>query len=974
MRMWRMRSMRLFMAFVLVLWVCSMKLEAVDHSQGQLILVDTEENKATKDDDESVVDNLDEEDLAVFQPTNTWQRVHPGQGVPAGLHVRLNLQTGEREAKLLDQKVGDAGGPSKGDWEGVADDDSRIFSSTELKRTLKLLKDDTVGQSKMDGVKTESDSRQSFRSMEELRKDFEELGLFAEPDSAVMARLLEVINNTRSLLEVRRHALRELEYHVHQVDNAQDLVKLGGLIILVRALNDSMPEIREGSAFVLGSALSSNPQVQVQAVEGGLLQRLVVLLATDHSLPVRKKALFAIATMLRHFPYAQRRFLDLGGISLLSQLLETDRDRSLWIRIVTLAYDMLWEKVAAYFAAARLTFNTLHSESNNMDAFCGSEFWNGSLLDRADPDLTICFEQTVLTWVPIGFLWLCSPVMLIHLWRRRVPPPRNPISCHYVFRQILVCLLLASTVAQLVITIIQQVEDNRNIPPILYLNPLLDIISWLLVLVINKLGCLAEMKTSGVLFIFWLLSVLTGIFPFQTLIRKALNETAVYETGMFSLFFISYGLQFISFIISAFADVPRKESQQLPHGLHKKSPEEDASFLNKLLFCWFDRMVYLGYKKPLEMEDLWELKAKDKADAVSRAFEWNWKAEKVLSRRNSGGRNVVRKASNSSQILDVGPVVIIQRPEKKPSLFKAMINTYYAALLHVASYKVIYDLLSFASPQILKLMISFTTDLSIPEWRGYFYAVLMMASAILQTLLLQQYFHHSFGLGMNIRTTIIGAVYKKALVMSSAAHRASTMGEVVNLMSTDAQRFMDVAANIQLIWSSPLQIILALIFLWIELGPSVLAGLAVMILLIPINALLANKSRGFQVKNMEIKDERIKMMNEILNGIKILKLYAWEPSFGEQVTSVRNAELDVMRSYNYLNSVSIFFFTCAPFLVSLASFGVYLAVDPNNILDAQKAFTSISLFNILRFPLAMLPIIISYLVQVLSHIPFLFFL
>uniref|UniRef100_UPI00358E52C2 ATP-binding cassette sub-family C member 2-like n=1 Tax=Myxine glutinosa TaxID=7769 RepID=UPI00358E52C2 len=425
---------------------------------------------------------------------------------------------------------------------------------------------------------------------------------------------------------------------------------------------------------------------------------------------------------------------------------------------------------------------------------------------------------------------------------------------------------------------------------------------------------------------------------------------------MFSLFFISYGLQFISFIISAFADVPRKESQQLPHGLHKKSPEEDASFLNKLLFSWFDRMVYLGYKKRLEMEDLWELKAKDKADAVSRAFEWNWKAEKVMSRRNGGGRNVVRKASNSSQILDV-------RPEKKPSLLKAMINTYYAALLHGANYKVIHVVLSFASPQILKLMISFTTDLSIPEWRGYFYAVLMMASAILQSLLLQQYFHHSLGLGMNIHTTIMGAVYKKALVMSSAAHRASTMGEVVNLMSTDAQHFMDVAANIQLIWASPLQIILALIFLWIELGPSVLAGLAVMILLIPINALLANKSRGFQVKNMEIKDERIKMMNEILNGIKILKLYAWEPSFGEQVTSVRNAELDVMRSYNYLNSVSIFFFTCAPFLVSLASFGVYLAVDPNNILDAQKAFTSISLFNILRFPLAVLPIIISYLVQ-----------
>uniref|UniRef100_A0A8C4QJ70 ABC transporter TMD0 domain-containing protein n=1 Tax=Eptatretus burgeri TaxID=7764 RepID=A0A8C4QJ70_EPTBU len=286
-----------------------------------------------------------------------------------------------------------------------------------------------------------------------------------------------------------------------------------------------------------------------------------------------------------------------------------------------------------------------------MDAFCGSEFWNTSLLERADPDLTICFEQTVLTWVPIGFLWICSPAKLINLWHRRVPPPRNPISCHYVFRQTLVCLLLASTVSQLILTIIEQVQDNKNIPPILYLNPVLYIISWLLVLLIHKIGCLAEMKTSGVLFIFWLLLVLTGIFPFQTLIREALHETEVHEIGMFSLFFISYGLQFISLIISAFSDVPHKEAQQRTRSIHNKSPEEDASFLNKLLFTWFDRMVYLGYKKPLEMEDLWELKAKDKADAVSRAFGWNWKAERVLSCRNSGGKNVVPKASNSSLIL-----------------------------------------------------------------------------------------------------------------------------------------------------------------------------------------------------------------------------------------------------------------------------------------------------------------------------------
>lgn len=73
------------------------------------------------------------------------------------------------------------------------------------------------------------------------------------------------------------------------------------------------------------------------------------------------------------------------------------------------------------------------------------------------------------------------------------------------------------------------------------------------------------------------------------------------------------------------------------------------------------------------------------------------------------------------------------------------------------------------------------------------------------------------------------------------------MGEIVNLMSVDAQRFMDLTTYIHTIWSGPLQICLALYFLWQTLGPSALAGIAVMVLLIPINAVIAHKSRKYQV-------------------------------------------------------------------------------------------------------------------------------
>lgn len=90
-------------------------------------------------------------------------------------------------------------------------------------------------------------------------------------------------------------------------------------------------------------------------------------------------------------------------------------------------------------------------------------------------------------------------------------------------------------------------------------------------------------------------------------------------------------------------------------------------------------------------------------------------------------------------------------------------------------------------------------------------------------------------------------LFSKALMISNDARKETTVGETVNLISADAQRFNDVTNFIHLLWSCPLQIILSIIFLWLELGPSVLAGLAVMVLMVPINGVLATKARKFQV-------------------------------------------------------------------------------------------------------------------------------
>ena len=103
-----------------------------------------------------------------------------------------------------------------------------------------------------------------------------------------------------------------------------------------------------------------------------------------------------------------------------------------------------------------------------------------------------------------------------------------------------------------------------------------------------------------------------------------------------------------------------------------------------------------------------------------------------------------------------------------------------------------------------------------------------------------------------------------------------------------------------------------------------------------------------------------KLMDEILNGIKVLKLYAWERSFEAKVNEIRRHEEGALIKAAYLNAITSFLWTSAPFLVALASFATFVLIDENNVLDANTAFVSLTLFNLLRIPLNILPMLVSY--------------
>uniref|UniRef100_A0A3Q3IG20 Multidrug resistance-associated protein 1 n=1 Tax=Monopterus albus TaxID=43700 RepID=A0A3Q3IG20_MONAL len=591
---------------------------------------------------------------------------------------------------------------------------------------------------------------------------------------------------------------------------------------------------------------------------------------------------------------------------------------------------------------------------NNSDPFWD---WNRTWY-TASPDLTQCFQNTVLVWLPCLYLWVCAPIYLIYL---RSHNQGYICMSHLNKAKTAVAVLLWMICWSDVFYSFWERNHGSVVPaPVHLVSPTLLGLTMLLATMIIQYERMKGVQSSGVMLIYWLLALLCATVTFRSKILQALNQ--VISVWRYTTFYIYYALLLVALFLSCLTDQLPLFAQNVKDS--NPCPEYGASFLSRITFWWISRMVITGYKRPLEEKDLWSLNPEDCSQKVVPQLVQRWKLQCQKVKR-SGAQYNGKEAPGveESEIL----LVKTQKKTKEPSLFWALCLAFGPYFLISCLYKIIQDILMFVGPEILRLLIHYVNDSTAPSWRGFFYTALLFTCTCVQSLILQKYFHICFVSGMRLRTAIIGAVYRKALVITSAARRTSTVGEIVNLMSVDAQRFMDLITYINMIWSAPLQVALALYFLWQNLGPSVLAGVAVMILLVPVNAVIAMKTKTYQVGLLyccfSFKDNRIKLMNEMLNGIKVLKLYAWELAFKDKVSEIRESELQVLKKAAYLGAVSTFTWVCAPFLVALSTFSVYVLINEHNVLDAEKAFVSLALFNILRFPLNVLPMVISSIVQ-----------
>ncbi|OQV26085.1 putative Nucleotide exchange factor SIL1 [Hypsibius exemplaris] len=311
----------------------------------------------------------------VFVPEKEWKQIKDGQAIPPGLHVRMNFQTGINEAKLMDAEEGSSADTSisvlpvdetaEGEKEAESaggDPSGKTFFRADLERALRDI-DKTGMLPGMEEAELSEKEKQKvrgkFRSMEELRKDFAEMNMQIQTDREILRDLIGKYHGkggsvvTPTDVMEKLSFLTDLEYYVHQIDNARDFLDLGGMELVREALNESSPALRAEAAHIVGSAAQNNPAAQIHLLEHGVLPMLVKSVAAMAKWPGRdpsahlvlSRSVYAVSALVRNFPMAQQRLVENGGIAGLEAILLNERlPKNIKGKAISLVADMLTER------------------------------------------------------------------------------------------------------------------------------------------------------------------------------------------------------------------------------------------------------------------------------------------------------------------------------------------------------------------------------------------------------------------------------------------------------------------------------------------------------------------------------------------------------------------------------------------------------------------------------------------------------
>nr|CAD7434431.1 unnamed protein product [Timema monikensis] len=260
--------------------------------------------------------------------------------------------------------------------------------------------------------------------------------------------------------------------------------------------------------------------------------------------------------------------------------------------------------------------------------------------------------------------------------------------------------------------------------------------------------------------------------------------------------------------------------------------------------------------------------------------------------------------------------------------------------------------LRITTPIFLASLISyFNPESTYTKSDAYMYAAALITCSLTSALCAH---NTSFGnqvVGMKIRVACCSLVYRKTLRLSRTALGQTETGKMVNLLSNDVNRFEQLTYFLHYLWVLPIQTIIVIAIIWQWVGVSAAIGVGTIFMqTIPVQLFISKFTSKLRMKIATRTDERVRLMSEIISGIQVIKMYAWEKPFEKMVALARRTEINVIRKASYLRGLNLSFMVFAErttLFVTLASF-----VLMGNHITAEKVFSIAQYCSILNMTMA----------------------
>ena len=409
-------------------------------------------------------------------------------------------------------------------------------------------------------------------------------------------------------------------------------------------------------------------------------------------------------------------------------------------------------------------------------------------------------------------------------------------------------------------------------------------------------------------------------------------------------------------------------------------PLYNANFFSKITYTWIQPMLTLGYQRFLVKEDLWKLPPEKECSALADTILAAW--EKRLSKQEDWNHSledgsykptVMRKAWwKVRSKMGWGSA---DGKQAVPGLEWVISDTFFWQWWTAGLIKVVGDTLAITSPLVTKRIITFGTNRFLasrgvpgytltPIGHGVGWAVLLFFMQIGSSVCMHFFFFQSMTVGVLARGALIAAVYRRALSLSGKARATITTGKLVNHISTDISRIDFACGFFHLAWTAPIQLIIVVIILIVQLGAVSLAGVGFLLAATPLQGIAMKKLFTLRMRAMVWTDKRAKLIQELLGGMRIIKFFAWEVPYLAKLHEIRRKELVQIRKLLIIRSLTMAVAMSLPVLATIIAFAAF-AYTGGNDRNPAIIFTSLTLFNLLRMPLMMLPVALATAVSVL---------